>query len=126
MKKIPKPRGPYSLSRKAGDLLFVAGLLPIDPETGSVIEGDIEILTHQVIDNIEAVLGEEGLSLKDVVKCDVFLKDLSERPGMEKAYEKRFSPGPFPARVTIEAARLPLDVRVEIACVAYAVRLRQK
>ena len=126
MKKNLKARGPYSLSRRAGDLLFVAGQLPIDPDTGAVVEGDIEILTHQVIDNIEAILEQEGLSLKDVVKCDVFLKDLSERPGMDKAYEKRFSEGPLPARVTIQAARLPLDVRVEIACVAYAVCLRQK
>jgi 2-iminobutanoate/2-iminopropanoate deaminase len=120
MKKIPKERGPYSHSYRAGDTVFVAGQLPIDPKTEEFAHGGIEELTNQVIDNIEAVLAQEGMSLSHVVKCEVFLKDMADGPGMNKAYEKRFSPcGKLPARATIQAAKLPLDARVEISCVAY-------
>lgn len=119
MRKIPKPRGPYSHSTRAGNFVFVAGQIPVDPNTEELVEGDMEKLTNQVIDNIEAVLEHEGLGLKDVVKCDVFLKDFADGPAMNKAYEKRFSHGKLPARATVQVAKLPLDVRVEIACVAY-------
>ena len=119
MKKIPKARGPYSLSVRAGDFVFVAGQLPIDPHTEELVEGDIGKMTNQVIDNLEAVLEHEGMGLKDVVKCDVFLKDMADAPGMNQAYEKRFSHGRPPARATVQVAKLPMDVRVEIACVAY-------
>lgn len=119
MRKIPKARGPYSHSARAGSFVFVAGQLPIDPNTEELLDGDMEKLTNQVIDNIEAVLQHEGLGLKDVVKCDVFLIDFAEGPAMNKAYETRFSHGKFPARATVQVAKLPMNARVEIACVAY-------
>jgi len=116
--EAPQARGPYSQAISAGDYLFVAGQIPIDPKTGQLIEGEIEALTIRVLDNIEAILKAAGLSLKHVVKTDVFLRDLNDFNRMNQVYATRFSE-PLPARVTIQAAKLPLDCRIEISCIAY-------
>ncbi len=117
--EAPQARGPYSQAISAGDFVFVAGQIPIDLETGKIIEGDIGTLTMKVLDHIEAILKAAGLGLKHVVKADVFLKDMNDFSEMNAAYAKRFASGILPARVTIQAAKLPLDCRIEISCVAY-------
>lgn len=115
----PEARGPYSQAIAAGDFVFVAGQIPIDPKTKALVEGDIGTLTMKVLDHIEAILKEAGLDLRHVVKVEVFLKDLNDFQAMNQAYAKRFDKGPLPARVTIQAAKLPMDCRIEISCVAY-------
>jgi len=126
MKKVitnheaPAARGPYSQAIAAGDFVFVAGQIPIDPKTGNLVEGDIGVLTMRVLDHIEAILQAAGLELKHIVKTDIFLKDLNDFQAMNAAYAKRFGSGAaLPARVTIQAAKLPMDCRIEISCVAY-------
>ena len=115
----PQAIGPYSQAIAAGDFLFVSGQLPIDPKTGELIEGDIEAMTHQVIDNLAAILNAAGMTLSDVVKTEVFLKDMSDFQAMNRAYGKRFFEEPAPARQAIEAAKLPRNARIEISCIAY-------
>ncbi|MES2273803.1 MAG: Rid family detoxifying hydrolase [Chlamydiota bacterium] len=117
--KAPAAIGPYSQAIAAGDFVFISGQLPVDPKTGKMIEGDIEALTLQVIDNIEAILSAAHLKLEHVVKTEVFLKDLNDFAAMNRAYALRFSSAAPPARATIQAAKLPLDARIEIACIAY-------
>jgi 2-iminobutanoate/2-iminopropanoate deaminase len=113
----PNPNGPYSQAIAAGPFLFLAGQIPTDPKAGKVTSSTIEDQTKQVIENIKAVLAAEGLTLKNVVKCDVFLKDLQDFAAMNAIYAEYFSHKP--ARTTIQAAKLPQDVRIEIACIAY-------
>ncbi|MBX9923310.1 MAG: Rid family detoxifying hydrolase [Rhabdochlamydiaceae bacterium] len=124
MKKIetsnaPDPKGPYSQAVKAGPFLFVSGQIPIDPKTGELADRTIEAQTKQVLDNIEAILKTEGLGFDDVAKTEVFLKDIQDFPVMNALYAQRFSSSVKPARQTIEASKLPLDVLIEISCIAY-------
>lgn len=114
----PKAIGPYSQAVFAGDFLFVSGQLPIDPLTGELVEGGIETMTHRVIDNLAAILESAGLSLSDVVKTEVFLKDMADFQAMNRAYAERFSHDPAPARQTL-AASLPRDALIEISCIAF-------
>jgi 2-iminobutanoate/2-iminopropanoate deaminase len=120
--QAPKAIGPYSqaIVIEAGQkLVFVSGQLPIDPETGKLIDGDMRAMTKQVIDNLEAVLKASGSSLKQVVRTDVFLKDLlADFATMNEVYASHFSGETTPARQTIQAAALPMGSRVEISCVA--------
>ncbi|MES2121743.1 MAG: Rid family detoxifying hydrolase [Chlamydiota bacterium] len=116
--EIPQALGPYSLSVSAGPFLFLSGQTPIDPQTGALVGLTIEEQTHQVIDNIEAILAKEGLTLEHVVRCDVFLKEMSDFSRMNAAYAERFSQSLKPTRTTVEVSRLPLDARVEITCIA--------
>lgn len=120
----PKAIGPYSQAIAVGEFLFVSGQLPIDAKTGDLIVGDIEAMTHRVIDNLEAILEAAGLTLADVVKTEVFLKDMADFQAMNQAYAKRFSTDPAPARQAIQAARLPRDAVIEISCIAYCGRAR--
>jgi 2-iminobutanoate/2-iminopropanoate deaminase len=117
--KAPKAIGPYSQAIAAGPFLFISGQLPVDPKTGKIVEGSLQSQTKQVLDNLEAILAVEGLSLKDVVKTDVFLKDMQDFAEMNAVYAERFSHPIKPARVTIQAAKLPMDARVEISCTAF-------
>ncbi len=114
----PKAIGPYSQAVAAGPFLFISGQLPVDPETGKIVEGSIQSQTKQVINNLEAILAVEGLSFKDVVKTEVFLKDMQDFPEMNAVYAERFNHPIKPARVTIQAAKLPMDARIEISCIA--------
>jgi 2-iminobutanoate/2-iminopropanoate deaminase len=123
MKKIistesaPKAIGPYSQAVVHNGLVFLSGQIPLHPSTGQLLEGDIEVQTVRVLDNIKAVLEASGSSLHKVLKTTVFLKDMGEFPKMNEVYARYFSNDP-PARSTVEAARLPRDVRIEIDCIA--------
>jgi 2-iminobutanoate/2-iminopropanoate deaminase len=123
MKKIistdraPKAIGPYSQAVVVNGLAFLSGQIPIDPETNQLIQGDVVAQTVRVLENMKIVLEACGSSLAQVVKTTVFVKDLGEFATINETYAKYFPENP-PARSTVEAARLPRDVRVEIECVA--------
>ncbi|MGQ0764811.1 MAG: RidA family protein [Gemmatimonadota bacterium] len=113
----PRAIGPYSHAVWAGDLLYLSGQTPIDPETGRLVEGDVTTQTHRVFDNLQAVLEDAGLSLGHVIKCNVYLTDMVNFAAMNAAYSERFAP-PFPARTTVAVAGLPLGAQVEVELVA--------
>lgn len=113
----PKAIGPYSQAIIANGFIFTAGQVGADPKTGALIEGGIEAQTEQVLKNIEAVLKAAGSSLDDVVKTTVFLADLNDFAKMNEIYAKRFKT-PFPARSTVQVARLPRDAKIEIEAIA--------
>lgn len=114
----PGAIGPYSQAIRAGDFLFVSGQIPLDPATGALIQGDIAAQTHRVLRNLAAILEAAGASFHHVVKTTVYLADMSEFAAMNEVYGTYF-PAPAPARATVQAARLPRDVRVEIDLIAY-------
>ena len=120
----PKAIGPYSqgvsVTTLGGQrLIFVSGMLPIDPRTGKMVEGDIKLLTRQVILNLDAVLRADGSQLHNVVRTDVFLKDLKQDfAGMNEEYGQWFTGQVAPARQTIQVADLPMGSRLEISCIA--------
>jgi 2-iminobutanoate/2-iminopropanoate deaminase len=113
----PAAIGPYSQAIRAGSLLFVSGQIPLDPETGVMVEGDIAVQTHRVFRNLAAILDGAGSSLERVVRVGVFLVDMNDFAAMNDVYATYFST-PAPARATIQAARLPKDARIEIEVVA--------
>ena len=115
----PQAIGPYSQAISAGPFLFLSGQIPIDPKSGQITAVTIQEQTKQVIHNIQAILAADGLSLLDVVKTDVFLKDMQDFPEMNTIYAEYFNHTNKPARVTIQAAKLPMDCRVEISCIAF-------
>ena len=117
-KKAPTPVGPYSQGIVAGDFVFVSGQIPVQ-KSGVLVLNDIEKATDVVLDNIEAILKEENLSLQDVIKSEVYLKDLGNFDKFNKIYEKRFTNGIMPSRVTIEVSKLPKNSDIEISCIAY-------
>ena len=122
MKKIvatdnaPQAIGPYSQAIQYGDFLFVSGQIAIDPKTGNIIEGDIEAQTEQVLKNISAIIAEADMSIQNTVKCTCFLKDMNDFVRFNAVYENYFSENP-PARETVEVARLPKDVLVEVSAI---------
>jgi 2-iminobutanoate/2-iminopropanoate deaminase len=116
--QAPAAIGPYSQAIRAGDFLFVSGQIPLDPATGALIEGDVAAQTHRVLRNLGAILSAAGTSFDHVVKTTVYLADMSEFAAMNEVYASYF-PSPAPARATIQAARLPRDVRVEIDLIAH-------
>lgn len=116
-KLAPQAIGPYSQAVLAAPFLFVSGQLPIDPATGKLVEADIMLQTNRVLDNLEAILKEGGCSFHDVVRCDVFLKDLNDFAVVNQEYGKRFNQPVPPARQTIQVAKLPLDALIEISCI---------
>jgi 2-iminobutanoate/2-iminopropanoate deaminase len=123
MKKIistdlaPKAIGPYSQAVLMNGFAFLSGQIPIDPATNQLIEGDVVAQTVRVLENMKIVLEACGSSLGQVVKTTVFVKDLAEFAVINETYSRYFPENP-PARSTVEAARLPRDVRVEIECIA--------
>ncbi|WP_072150330.1 RidA family protein [Candidatus Kryptobacter tengchongensis] len=121
--KAPKPVGPYSQAVIAGDFIFTAGQIPIDPKTNQVVQGDIKEQTKQVLENLKAVLEASGATFDDVVKVTVYMRDLNEFSAMNEIYSEYFKNSP-PARTTVEVSRLPRDVKVEIDLIA--VRRRSK
>ncbi len=116
--KAPAPVGPYSQAVKAGGWLYVSGQVPIDPQTGEMIQADIAGQTRQVLDNLAAVLEAGGARMSDVVKATVFMTDLSQFAAMNEVFAEYFGEAP-PARACIQAAALPKDSLVEIECVAF-------
>ena len=117
--KAPAAVGPYSQAVRAGDFVFAAGQVAIDPAAGKLIEGDVAAQTRQVLTNLSAVLEAAGSSLDSVVKTTVFLKDMGEFRAMNAVYAEFFPSDP-PARSTVEVAALPLGALVEIEVIAVA------
>ena len=115
--KAPKPLGPYSQAIIEGDFIFLAGQGCTNPQTGRLELGDVRSETRRTFENIRAVLHAAGSSLDDVVKCNVYLRDINDFAAMNDVYQTFFS-APFPARTTIQAGALPGGIAVEIECVA--------
>jgi len=113
----PKAIGPYSQAVRAGQLLFVSGQVPLDPTTGDMIPGDISAQTRRVFENLAAVLKAADRSFADVVRTTVFLADMNDFAAVNQVYGTYFSE-PYPARATVQVARLPKDARVEIDVIA--------
>ena len=115
----PQAIGPYSQAIKANGFVFVSGQIPLDPATGQIVEVGVGQQTAQVLENLEAILQAAGSALDRVVRTTVYLKDMGEFTAMNDAYAL-FFPTNAPARATVEVARLPKDVRVEIDAIALA------
>jgi 2-iminobutanoate/2-iminopropanoate deaminase len=115
--KAPAAVGPYSQAVRAGDFIFTAGQIPLDPATGHMVEGGIEAQTRQALTNLSAVLEAAGTALANVVKTTVFLTDIGEFKLMNSVYAEFFPDAP-PARSAVQVAALPLGARVEIESVA--------
>ena len=115
--RAPAPIGPYSQAVRAGNTVYVSGQIPLDA-SGQLVAGDVAAQTHQVLRNLRAVLAAAGLQLTDVVKCSIFVKDLGNFAVINQVYGSYFDEATAPARETVEVARLPRDVQVEISCIA--------
>lgn len=123
MKKVisipgaPAPIGPYSQAILKNDTLYVSGQIPLNPFSGDLVTDTIQNSTHQVMKNMIALLNEAGMTIDNVVKCSIFLKDLNDFAEMNAIYGSYFGDVP-PARETVQVAKLPLDVPIEISCIA--------
>ena len=113
----PKAIGPYSQAVRAGQLLFLSGQVALDPATGQMVEGGVTEQTRRVFENLGAVLTAAGRSFADVVRTTVFLADMNDFAAMNEVYGQYFKE-PYPARATVQVARLPKDARVEIDLIA--------
>lgn len=112
----------YSAAVTAGDFVYVSAQLPVDPITGHLIDGDIQTLTNQVINNIQHLLKVKGSSLKQVIKTEVYLTDIRDYQAMDAAYAKWFNFQYPPARDVAAVSDLPYNARIEISCIAYTKR----
>jgi len=117
VKDAPEAIGPYCHAMKVGNLVFCSGQTPLDPETMKIVGDDIAEQTERVFKNLEIVLAGLGLGLKDIVKTNVYLKDMADFKGMNEKYAEVFK-GHTPARTTIAIKQNPLDALVEIECIA--------
>ncbi len=115
----PRAIGPYSQAIRANGLVFASGQIPLDPVTQQVVPGDVRVQTERVLENLKAILESAGSSLHQVVRATVFLVDLNDFAAMNEVYGRYFPTQP-PARSTVQVARLPGDVRVEIDVIALA------
>ena len=122
MKKIistdnaPAAIGPYSQAVQFGDLLFVSGQIPLDPQTGEMVAGDIEAQTKQVMKNVKAIIEAAGMTLQNVLKCSCFLNNMENFVKFNSVYDSYFKES-LPARETVEVGRLPKDVLVEVSAI---------
>ncbi|MEQ9624815.1 RidA family protein [Coleofasciculus chthonoplastes] len=116
----PAPVGPYNQAIAArGELIFVAGQIPLDPKTGAIVgENDIAKQTEQAMANLAAILEEAGVQMQDIVKTTVFISDMNNFVAMNQVYARYFDEASAPARACVEVSRLPKDVLVEIECIA--------
>ncbi len=113
----PKAVGPYSQAVRAGNMLFCSGQIPLNPADSSMVGTDVQTQIKQVLDNVKGLLGDAGLGFEDVVKTTMFLKDMNDFPKANELYGQYFKP-PYPARSTVQVARLPKDALVEVEVVA--------
>ena len=113
----PKAIGPYSQAVSYNGVLYCSGQIPLDPASGSIVEGDVTAQTERVLENLKAVLEAAGSSMEKVLKTTVFIKDMTEFGKINEVYARYFGAS-LPARATVEVARLPRDVRVEIEAIA--------
>jgi 2-iminobutanoate/2-iminopropanoate deaminase len=116
--EAPQVIGPFSQAVCSPPFIFVSGQIATHPATGKIVDSDIRLQTNRVLDNLEAILKASGCTFKNVVRCDVFLKDLNDFATMNQEYAKRFIQPVPPARQTIQVARLHLDALIEISCIA--------
>ncbi len=116
--KSPAAVGPYNHAVRIGDLLFCAGQIPVDPKDGNLVGGDVKAQTERVLQNVKAILDDQGLTFANVVKSTVFLTDLAHFAAMNEVYAKYFTEN-FPARSTVQVAGLPKGAGVEIEVVAH-------
>lgn len=114
----PKAIGPYSQAVRVGNTVYASGQLPVDPQTGKIVEGTVAEQTTKVLENISAILKEAGMDFSNVVKTTVFLQDLNDFQAMNNVYAQFFKGGILPARSTVQVAKLPLGVLVEIDFIA--------
>jgi len=117
--QAPKAIGPYSQAIRAQGLIFTSGQIAIDPATAQIIAGDVSAQTDRVLKNLAAILQASGSSLEKVLRCTVFLKNMADFAAMNEVYGRYFKQAP-PARSTVEVARLPKDVLIEIDVIAVA------
>ncbi|MEX0315632.1 MAG: RidA family protein [Allomuricauda sp.] len=116
--KAPAPIGPYNQAVLIKDTLYISGQIPIDPATGSLIEGDIQKETKQSMENLKAILEEAGMTFENVVKTSIFIKDMNQFSQINEVYGNYFDADTAPARETVEVANLPKFVNVEISMIA--------
>jgi 2-iminobutanoate/2-iminopropanoate deaminase len=116
--KAPKAIGPYSQAILAGQFLYTSGQIPIDPSSGAMVEGGIEVQIRQVLENIKAVLEAAGMGMEDVIKTTIFLKSMDDFVKINEIYGNYFTRDALPARSTVEVSRLPKGALVEIEAVA--------
>ena len=115
--KVPKAIGPYSQAIQAGSFLFLSGQIPLDPASGELVKGDIREQARRVLENLKGILESQNLGMEDMVKVTIFLKDMGNFSQMNEVYGTYFPSSP-PARSTVEVARLPGDVDIEIEAIA--------
>ena len=113
----PAPVGSYSQGILQDNMLFVSGQIPLNPKTGNLEMANIEEATHRVMLNIQALLESADMQMKDIVKCSIFLKDMADFSVVNEIYSSYFE-DIYPARETVQVAKLPLDVSIEISCIA--------
>ena len=116
--RAPKAIGPYSQGIKAGGFLFISGQIPIDPATGEIVQGDTAAQADRVLHNIRNILDDSGATLHDVVKTTIYLADMDDFAAVNEVYAGYFDSEP-PARATVQVARLPKDVLIEIEAIAF-------
>lgn len=113
----PAPVGSYSQAILHGDLLFISGQIPLNPKTGQIEQANIQEATNRVMLNIKALIESAGMQMNQIVKCSIFLKDLGDFSTVNEIYSSYFN-DVYPARETVEVSKLPLDVTIEISCIA--------
>ncbi|WP_136465472.1 RidA family protein [Flagellimonas onchidii] len=116
--KAPAPIGPYNQAVLIKDTLYISGQIPIDPSTGSLVEGDIKKETKQSMENLSAILEEAGMTFENVIKTSIFIKDMHQFSQINEVYGEYFDAETAPARETVEVANLPKFVNVEISMIA--------
>ncbi|MDO7613236.1 MAG: RidA family protein [Crocinitomicaceae bacterium] len=113
----PSPVGSYSQAILQGNLLFISGQIPLNPKTGQIEQANIQEATNRVMLNIKALIESAGMQMNQIVKCSIFLKDLGDFSTVNEIYSSYFN-DVYPARETVEVSKLPLDVTIEISCIA--------
>ncbi|WP_420600879.1 RidA family protein [Flagellimonas sp.] len=116
--KAPAPIGPYNQAVLVKDTLYISGQIPIDPETGELVEGNIKRETQQSMENLKAILTEAGMTFENVIKTSIFIKDMHQFSEINEVYARYFNADTAPARETVEVANLPKFVNVEISMIA--------
>lgn len=116
--KAPSAIGPYSQANLANGILYISGQIPVDPKTGKLVEG-IEKETHQVMQNLKAILNEAGMDFKNVVKATIFLKNMDDFSAMNDIYASYLDADSYPARETVQVSCLPKNVDIEISMIAH-------
>jgi len=116
--KAPAPIGPYNQAVLSGDTLYISGQIPLDPQSGELVAGDIKKETARSMENLKAILQAADMDFENVVKATIFIKDMAQFGEINEVYGQYFDPDTAPARETVEVANLPKYVRVEISMIA--------